>query len=408
MTARRARPGALLVVALALLGLATWPVPALADTGVALPGVVREGRADIGDPVEVSAGSWRGSIGPGETGSRYYTYRRTLEDSSVLLGVLASTTSGESEGVSVSAETLSGDDCGSDTASAFGTDALGFGAGLWVGGDPEEAVAEGDEPDPCLVGETLVIEVGRGFSSASGDLDVALTIIEEAPVADTTELPASAELSAFTPPEVDGSPQELAGGSFLEPTTITSPSSSQGTLTTGSAVVYRVPVDWGQTLNARVAVNAIGEIGSGSVVVRILDPRYASELTDVEDGNLSSTDDTTATAVSGPVRYLNRIDSDAPFVPGDFYVLVAAAPLSDAEQIDVPFTLQVEVTGDPAGVPNYPTDTPFITADGTTGGVIAQPGATPGWTFARAAAVAGLVLLGVLSLGGGLTLLRRR
>ena len=101
MTARAVRPLTVLAVLFAFAALAAWPAPALAAGAVTLPG--EEGRAvtTAADPVEITAGSWQGSIGPGEDGHRFYQYRRTIEKSSVLISVLASVRTDDSDEVTV-------------------------------------------------------------------------------------------------------------------------------------------------------------------------------------------------------------------------------------------------------------------------------------------------------------------
>ena len=54
-----------------------------------------------------------------------------------------------------------------------------------------------------------------------------------------------------------------------------------------------------------------------------------------------------------PVRYLNREGSSGAYLAGDYYISLSADVDSDGETYELPYTLQVEVVGEPAGEPSY-------------------------------------------------------
>jgi hypothetical protein len=114
--------------------------------------------------------------------------------------VFASNLTDASEGVGISVTTPDSDDeCDSDTGSAYGADALAFSAEARVGLDPDDAGKTDEElDDACKTGTNLVIALSRGYESDPvGDLDVALTIVEEAEVRDTEGLPAGADIAEY-------------------------------------------------------------------------------------------------------------------------------------------------------------------------------------------------------------------
>ena len=88
--------------------------------------------------------------------------------------------------------------------------------------------------------------------------------------------------------------------------------------------------------------------------------------------------------------------------------MVVAAEAVDGSQVDVPFTLDVAVVGERSGEPDYGTDEPFVFGDGSAGEIVEAAGSGSDWTSARLAVVAALTLVGVVSLSGGVFLLRRR
>jgi Ca-activated chloride channel family protein len=408
VTARAVRrltvPAVLFVIAV----LAAWPAPALA-AGVALPGVEKQGSNDAGSPTEVAAGTWRDTIGPGND-HLFYAYHRTMKDSTVHFGVIASKLTDASEGVGISVTTPDSDDeCDSDTGSAYGTDARAFSAEARVGLDPDDAGKDDEElDDACKTGTNLVIELSRGYGSDPvGDLDVALTIVEEAAVKDTEGLPAGAEIAEYQGPEGGEAVDDGQGGSLADPTPLEGGQSAKSTMQTGTSVVYAVPVGWGQTLDARVIANPVASDIFSGVGVTVLDPRYVADYATEQPGYLSSSEKATATAVSGPVRYLNRIDGEGPYLPGTYYVVVAAEVV-DGSQVEVTFTLDVAVDGVRSGEPDYGTDDPFVFGDGSAGQTVEPDRSGGGWSPARLVAVAALTLVGAVSLGGGVFLLRRR
>ena len=410
MTAPVLRPLSVVAVLFAVAALAAWPAPALAD-GVVLPGVEKQGSNDAGSTTEVTAGTWRGTIGPGAGDHLFYEYHRTMENSTVHFGVIASKRTDESEGVGISVTPPDSDDeCDSDTGSAFGTDALAFSAVARVGMDPDdEGMTDEELDDECKTGTKLVIELGRGSQPDSvDDLDVALTILEEAAVRDSAGLPAGVEIAEYHGPEGGEAVEDGQGGSLADPTPLEGGQSAKGSVQTGTSVVYSVPVDWGQSLDARVVANPVADdISFSNIGVTVLDPRFGSDYAEGESGYLSSSEKATATAVSGPVRYLNRIDGDGPYLPGTYYVVVTADAV-DGSQVDVPFTLDLAVTGERAGEPAYGTDEPFVFGDGSAGETVEPAGPGGGWSLARLGAVAALTLVGAISLSGGVLLLRRR
>ena len=254
MTARAVRPLTVLAVMFVIAVLAGWATPAFAAGGVALPGVDKQGSNDPADPAEITAGSWRGSVGPGDGGHRFYQYRRTIEKSTVLISVLASVRTDDNDEVTVAVKTPGGADCGDNYQSGYGEDLLAFSTSLRIGLDPDDEGLRDDELDACDSSDTLIIELGRGTSDSTSDLPATLTVIEETPVEDTTGLPRGVdETTVFDTPKVSDA-EQAPGGSFEEPTDLKSGAAATGTVRTGTAVVYRVSVDWGQSLQARLVL----------------------------------------------------------------------------------------------------------------------------------------------------------
>jgi len=407
----------LLAGLLTVAAVACWPAPALATgyPSVDLPGEKREGSTNAGQPTQIDAGTWRGTVGPGGSseGLRYYAYHRTMPDSTVHVSLLGVPPVDSSSDLGLKVSTPDGEDCESSSPSVPYEVTATYAVGVEIGALPGD---QPDDLDECETGDTLYITVDRGYAAddAKGTVDIALTVIEEARVKSAQGLPAEAdELPEFTEPDVSSTAtQEPAGATSYDDAALIEPGAYAGSMRTGEALVYRVHVGWGQTLNANLTVNAITgadaeKVGSygPQVGVGIVSPLFLSGPSDIETKNLSNADFVVARAVTGPVRYLNREGNNTPALPGDYFVVVAAAPM-ESGTVDFDYTLKVDVTGAVGGEPAYGTDTPFVTGDGAVGEVGAA--GSGGWTAGRLLAVTGLSLFGVASLGGGVRLLRRR
>jgi len=407
----------LLAGLLTVAAVACWPAPALAEAhpSVGLPGEKKEGSTDAGQPTRIEAGTWRGTIGPGATndGLRYYAYHRTMSESTVHVALLGVPPAGSSSDLGLKISTPGGEDCESTSPSVPYDATSTYAVGVDIGALPED---KPDDLDECITGDTLYIEVDRGYSAeeATGTVDFSLTVIEEARVRSVKGLPpAVEELPDFTEPDVpETASQEPEGATSFDEAALVEPGAYAGSLETGEALAYRVHLGWGQTLNASLTVNAItgadGEkVGSygPAVGVGIVSPLFLSDRSDTDAANLSNADFQVAQAVAGPVRYRNRDDTDAPMLPGDYYVVVAADPL-EGGKVDFGYTLKVDVSGAVEGAPEYGMDTPFVTGAGAVGEIGAADAG--GWTAGRLLTVAGLTVVGLASLGGGVRLLRRR
>ncbi|QIX27400.1 hypothetical protein ncot_12900 [Nocardioides sp. JQ2195] len=376
---------------------------------------------DGGNPVMVEAGLWSFTMDRGESLPRQFAYRRTDGDTSVHVSVTA--TPGEpGETLKVEAFAQDGTSCGSDTASAHSDDAWSaVGADLEVG--PE---AFGDRNSPCLTDEVIRFEVGPTTSPRASDSDLPMTIkiVEESPLTNPDqELP---EVPEAEPPfRAPGTGEDR--GDVEGSTSFDAPLLESGTWTStvheGEQRLYRVHLEWGQTLAAQVDVAAYGEseLEEMSPFAPDLEVElYSPMRRDVD----SSFDDTTSsgstgdealelTSGVGPVRYLNRYDGLNAYLPGDYYVSVRAeTPYSDRATVDVAFTLTVEVQGDVAGKPTYVDEKPFLVGEGVRSGAASgNPPPEPdgsGWIDARHLSGLGLGAFGLVCLGLGGLLLRRR
>lgn len=440
-TRRLRAAAALLVAAVAaaalVLGVAPFSSPAAAQESAqdgerdpALPGPLA-GSDDPISPTSLEAGSVQGVLAPdGETGSsRYYRYQRVLPESTVHVGVLLPTVPG-SHGVQVSVATADGTSC--EQASATRSSGITGTAGLHLvvaGSDP-------DEPEPsttdaaCATASALEITVQPGFADREGaSTRFALRVVEEPALADTEGLPAPGEQDEYSAPAGGTDAEPVDAGTFAEAPVVATGVYSSSITIGGPDVVLAVPLAWGQTLAARIAVRPYAgpgaeEVGSfgPQLGLSVLDPLLAPASPGVDRLNVSNDDTGYAETTAGPVRWLDRVDGDGPVLAGVHYLVISppAAPSAgeplEEDGIEVPFGLVVEVRGEPSGQPSYRDDAEVLggvdgppgtetVADDDRGAV---PGADAGGLGAgRWALLAALALVGVASSAAGVRLLRR-
>lgn len=344
---------------------ATTPAPDLPDP-VDLGGTRVEVSTNPQEPTPLTAGLWADTLsGPGAppANAHWFSYRRTMQYSSVLVGVTA-TSSADSDSLDVTVFDPQGTVCTQDsTSSNSSIPASAFGVLASV--PPDDL---GATEDPCVSADHLDVRVTRGSSTAEGDLPIALRVVEEAPVRGTEEdLPPIIEAPTVSAPDptapspVDGATSSFDDAPDLEPGATVSDAVPEG-----GEHLYRVRLDWGQALAVQVDLPAQDEATVEALVgdtpdvdLTLFDPLRNSFDT---GHDLAVTDESFGEeAVSlfdgtRPVTYLNRFDDGLVSVPGDYWVSVSVAPPYDParEPVEVPIEVTVDVTGEVGEAPSFP------------------------------------------------------
>ncbi|KRF15390.1 hypothetical protein ASG90_11830 [Nocardioides sp. Soil797] len=412
--------------AFALVGVLAMAPAASADPGdpIDLGGTPVGTSTDERKPTVVEAGLWSTSFKAGESLVHEFSYERTEDYSSVHISVTATPLS-SSESIKLEALLPDGTSCGSETASADYTSPFtAIGVDLEVG--PDNAA---DLNAVCLRADKLRFTVGPSGTTRDSDTDLPLTIkvVEESPLAN----PNDAEKSLPAPPETAPAFQSPAEGedrgeidgalSFDEAPLLTSGTYSSS-VAEGEQRLYRVHLEWGQTLAAALHVDALRasdlekkfgfsgptlSLGVYNPMRRDLDSAY-------DDSDVSGSVDDTALDLDtgvGPVRYLNRYDDENSYLPGDYYVSVVLPAPTDRKAETIPFTLTVESQGDISGRPTYADDEPFLVGDGkrskVASGNPAPPADSDSWINMRHVCGLGVGLLGLICLFLGALRLRR-
>lgn len=387
-----------------------------------------------GDPTTVTAGLWSDTLsGPGqsEATTRWFRYERTMAGSTVLAGVVATSAEDYNDQLGVTVALPDGTECDDDTftqSTPARTSAFGALARAGVAGDDVN-----DVDRACAAASEVYVAVDRGSTSGTTtDLPFVLRVVEEGPLAGSDVGPEAEELVTTGPPTAAAEPADVPGGtSFADAPLLGDGAGAtvRDDVRQGAERLWRVHLDWGQTLAASVDLpprTSTEPAVDPGLSLTLFDPMRNSFDGGAEDRDAEGSygaDGLELFDATPPVRYLNRVAGDGvAYLPGDYWVSVAVAPPADGQApVEVPVTLAVAVDGDPSGAPTfaevvtgpggtkspagYSEATPYLVAKGEfaadVSGTPAPPATdgvrrTVGWAVGAASLVsllAGLVLL---------------
>ncbi|WP_134772803.1 vWA domain-containing protein [Ornithinimicrobium flavum] len=202
------------------------------------------------------------------------------------------------------------------------------------------------------------------------DQTIELVITEEPPIDGASPLPEPDTSASFEGPDLGEPEQTLVGGtSFAAAVPIQPGVTYAADILPGEVLVYRIPVGWGQRLEA-VAEFPQPDGQLAEHMKRELHPADL-HLFGPDRGNVTEPNDTAgtssraiavwndtvrATATTAEVRYWNRLEGvngGAADRAGDYYVTVGLSSSIDVDAVPQPFTFTVQVVGEPHGEPTY-------------------------------------------------------
>ncbi|WP_262850766.1 hypothetical protein [Mumia quercus] len=400
----RRAPGLVAAAALATTVVLTSPLPSWADDAAAYEATGKsvDGGASAGDATSLEAGDWKDTLGLTGTsdGQRWYTVKRTVDGSTVRL-TAALPSGAPTARHSVTVEAFSGNSsCGKgDTSSAGGGHQPVVVASASAGGNGREECAEGD------VTFSVTRETSDGTEEQQEE-PLEIRVVEEAPAKDAEQLPTeSADLPEEQPSLSD--PDDLPGGGVsFDDAVALEPGAYRGSIAPGETRIYRVDLDWGQSLDAvaqfapLTATQAEAFDNSDirpSLVTYAPSRAVAADNTSNTYGRLNAYSSPELRATTPFVLYHARGAwsgaSQAASTAGPYYVVLAAAPVeegSGAAGAEVGVTLGVAVNGEVSGTPDFGDQQAVIGPD-------LDGGSSMGWlTWA-------LVGLGTFLVVGGVT-----
>jgi len=252
--------------------------------------------------------------------------------------------------------------------------------------DPEE-----DETD-CHSADELILQleaVSDDDANAYVGQPVEFVVTEEPAVANMAELPSLAEggIGDYQWQSLDFDQEQseelLGGNSFNNAPTLEAGGTYSSEIYPGESLVYKIPVEWGQHLQAQLETPGRAEFGPDLTVDRgfrlqIYSPhRGLIQHTQEAQGQegkyygLTNYDEPKLWQnMTHPVRWANRAspnaghnDMEFASTAGDYYILVSQSEVNSDQQVAVPFDLVVDTFGEVEGEPQYATASATNTED---------------------------------------------
>lgn len=409
-----------------------------------LTGTPLEGTADPTSAPVIGQGQWTDTLGGKGTPEavRHFRVMRTIPDSTIHVTATTQGTPDRWDEVSVALTSPEGTECDdakdSRTIDQFSILSAEVSAGR-DGSFPEEECSQGDE---------VIVRVERGNFDDTRSAPFSLTVFEEPPATGVDQLPEWEDVATYVAPGVSGPAQPLVAGAGFADAPRVGTGRYALDIVPGETQIVRVPVDWGQQLTARASFPAgtpgvreltgvQGPFVNVQMYGSLLGTLSGAYVGTNETAIMPGIDPAELTAMAAPVRYRNRASyaNEAPALPGDQFVVISANADEDGDTWIQPYTLEVEVLGDPAGAPSYPAGTqvtqPLEAVAASTGQGSPTPAADPSAGEASdagepspdaessesesareagipLAAALGLGALAVLLAGGVLVVVRRR
>lgn len=333
-----------------------------------LTGSPIEGGA-VDSPTEVSVGDLTDTIGPedSDTASRSYWFERNTKDSTLRVSAITQGQQGTGEGLDVEIVDEAGESCAkSRTIRQIDTRRV-------VG-----VLANASVEEECGKPGRYRITVSRRLADEK-TVPFGLRVAEEPPLAGDRSSAADAEADV-TAPEVQGEAKDVEGGASFANAAEIGAGRWSSNLVPGEALMYRLPLEFGQAARVRVHFpkgsaamqEEAGRHGTLSHMV-VYNPMQG-QLSKPRDAELSGTaggDEALNLLTAIPAVSPDLVEADGfngvedYSMAGDYYLAVSMR--QDDHSVEIPFTIEVEVVGDPGQGPTY--------ADGATWSVAEVVGA---------------------------------
>lgn len=387
-----------------------------------------QGGSSEDDATPVTVGSYKDRIQGSEP--LYYSFERTVPGTMLRVAAFAQGRKDISNSLSVEITNPDGERC------SLGLVTLFLSAASVIGTEGRAGKAGGD----CEDLGRYVIKVEPGRSSRT--LPFGLRVSEEPALVDPGFTPPSGSVKV-TRPQVSGTPQAVSGAASFDTATEIGHGRWSSNIVPGEALLYRLPLDFGQS--ARIAVNfpkaspALQELmglAGADARITMYDPMYGqlgypagarfSDLVGMQIRTAKPVSLLTATQPISRVseKQTSTFDGNGDFTTAGYYYLAVAVD-RESYTAEIPFTIDVEVVGDPQPGPTYADGATWSVADGLTSGTASpspsdEPSSSEGPSSdpsdaagtdsgSGLGAVGGILagLLGLVVIAGALVLWRR-
>ncbi|GAA2156673.1 hypothetical protein GCM10009844_45140 [Nocardioides koreensis] len=327
-----------------------------------LTGTPVQGARTAQDAPTITAGQWTDVVGGkgSPDAVRHYRVQRTLPGSTIHVTATTRGTVGKWDEIGVTLTGPDGSECDAEDDYRDVDQYSVLSAEVLSGRD----VASGE--DDCWKGDALDIAVQRGNWEDTRSAPFSLTVFEEPPATGVDRLPQWQEGGEYVAPSVSGKARKLVAGTGFADAPRIGTGRYALDIVPGESQIVRVPLDWGQqlTVRARFPAGTPGVEDLTGVQGPFGDVQLYSSMLGAMSGYADGTDSTSImpgqdagelTAMSPVVRYRNReaYGDGHPVLPGDHYVVISMNADSGGDTWVQPYTLEVEVLGEPGGAPAY-------------------------------------------------------
>lgn len=356
-----------------------------------LAGEIVEGSQEIADAPLLEPGQY---VDTWQEGPQYYRIPRTLENSSFHVGVSAihnDTTSFDPLTVALGTEDAESWETyrnGSYSTNRQLCSQVNLyegtnDAALRVRSGQVTVFPDDEDETSCDTSDEIILQldaIERDGPNAYVGQPVEFVVTEEPDVTNLSELPELAEGSIrdyqWEPLEANAEQAEelLGGNSFNNAPELEPGTTYSADMYPGEAMVYRVPVEWGQHLQAQLEVPPREQFGPDltgdrGFRLQIYSPhrgliQHSTTGQGQEDdyyGLTQYSESQTWQNMTHPIRWANRgaplvghTDMEFASTAGDYYILVSQGD-RDADPAAVPFQLVVDTYGQTEGEPQYST-----------------------------------------------------
>ncbi|MFD7917964.1 hypothetical protein ACFV3R_01815 [Streptomyces sp. NPDC059740] len=306
----------------------------------------------------LAAGLSTDEVAPEET--RYYAVRLDATSdvyvSAVAAPVPGTRVEGREDSLSVTLRDGQGRACGPQGLTRFQADGMTYPVADYT------VRRAGEGGGPCRAAGVYYVAVERraGVVSAAEPWPVELRVMTEPGLkGEAPKQPSPSASGTGEPAPPDGSARRVSGGTGFDDAAEVHSGVWRDHLAPGETRFYRVPVDWGQRLQARAEFG-----GSGAGTQPLVDgwglSAYNPARGAVGRGRFVTVDAAgdSAGLWTAPVAYGNRENPDeavgAMRMAGTYYLAVSLSPAAAKSWGDgVDLTLRVNVVGRPAAAPDY-------------------------------------------------------
>ncbi|WP_129669827.1 vWA domain-containing protein [Phytoactinopolyspora endophytica] len=331
-----------------------------------------EGTPEYNGAPELEAGGQYVDTVPELDAQKFYTIDRSAEGSNIIVG--ASGRPDDRGQLEMRIETADGDECDWNYATALND----TGYSLVAGSVATLTQFHLDPDDPCATADDLRLRIQQNTTAGTADFagtPIQFKLWEYSAAGNYDDLPEPQQYNDIPWEEINpdrGDTSEVDGApSFGEAPELEPGESYTDTVVPGEMRLFRVPVEWGQRLQAQVDVDpADGALrdqldAASTIGTRVYGPA-GGDATDIAIGermsemNLRGTAGAQVHASTVEVRYRN-LESvhefmNAASIAGDYYIAVSVSEDGDGDEYEVPFTLTTSLIGEAgAGAPEFTT-----------------------------------------------------